>query len=98
MSLTYEQFKKVLTDDGYECDLHYNHHQVAVIAQDLGSIMGGNTTVATVDKNNQGRFSMFDVDETPLSRNDWLAICSLCQLLAATPIEKRGKIKRWWQK
>ncbi|HJA46408.1 MAG TPA: hypothetical protein H9792_01405 [Candidatus Limosilactobacillus excrementigallinarum] len=83
---------------GYDVDLHYNRRQVAVIAQDLGAVMGGNTTVATVSKEHEGWFSMFDVCETPLDAKDWSTICKVCQDLATTPLEERGEIKRWWQR
>ena len=98
MKLTYEEFKKMLGQWGYDVDLHYNRRQVAVIAQDLGAVMGGNTTVATVNKEHEGWFSMFDVYETPLDAKDWSTICKVCQDLATTPLEERGEIKRWWQR
>lgn len=87
--ITYREFKNNAERLGYDVDLHYNHHQVAVIAQDLGAVMGGNTTIATVNKRNQYWFSVYDFEETPLTHKDWKTIITLCRMLAQTPIEER---------
>lgn len=92
--MTYVEFSKLLSECGYDVDLHYKLHEVAVVAQDLGAVMGGDTLIARVNTKHQYWFTMFDFDETLLKSKDWFAICDLCRNLSATPPDERGKRKR----
>lgn len=92
--LTYQEFKHDAEQLGYDVDLHYSHGQVAIMTQDLGAVMGGNATIATVSRKHQYWFNVYDYEETPLNHCDWKTIIVLCRMLAQTPIEKRYRHKK----
>ncbi len=93
-NLTYAGFKHDAEHLGYDVDLHYSFHQVAILVQDLGAPMGGNVTVATVDRLHRYWFKVYDYEDTLLTHNDWKTIITLCRMLAQTPIDKRYRHKK----
>lgn len=94
MNITYQEFKHDAEQLGYDVDLHYGFHQVAILAQDLGAPMGGSVAIATVNRRNRCWFNVYGYEDTLLTHNDWKTIITLCRMLAQTPLEKRYRHKK----
>lgn len=92
--MTYDEFQNEMNGSGYDVDMHYAYGQIAVVTQDQGALMGGDATIATVNTHHQFWFTMFDYNETLLDYRDWLSICSMCRVLATTPLNERGQKPR----
>lgn len=92
--LTYKDFATDLNYYGFDLEKH--HNRIDVVAQDLGAIIGGSVTIASVSTTEQYNFECSNIDDTLVKVDEWQYLANQCLRLAATPLNMRGNYSKWW--